>query len=132
MTDPERNPNSTTAESSSPAAASGLLSSSSPTDPLLSPSAAASSSSLSAPEKDDEPPATTLGQTSTVPDGKVHLTILLVSGRRKTFEFGPAETIAGVKKTVFEGWPKGEGFEEGCRWGGWSDGGNGKRDVSGG
>ncbi|CAG8600423.1 4482_t:CDS:2 [Ambispora leptoticha] len=37
---------------------------------------------------------------------EVRLTLLLVSGKRHTFEFEPNDTIGNVKKRVFEEWPK--------------------------
>ncbi|KAF7730844.1 Ubiquitin-like protein 3 [Apophysomyces ossiformis] len=41
-----------------------------------------------------------------VPADKVHLTMLLVSGNRYTFEFDPSATIAQVKQLVHDQWPQ--------------------------
>ncbi|KAG0180059.1 Vacuolar-sorting protein SNF7 [Apophysomyces sp. BC1021] len=41
-----------------------------------------------------------------IPTDKVHLTMLLVSGNRYTFEFDPSTTIAQVKQYVHDQWPQ--------------------------
>lgn len=49
---------------------------------------------------------------SKIPLDIVRLTLLMVSGKRHTYDFPPSTSILDVKKHVMEGWPQGKG----CAW----------------
>lgn len=46
---------------------------------------------------------------SKIPLDIVRLTLLMVSGKRHTYDFRPSTSILDVKKHVMEGWPQGKG-----------------------
>lgn len=46
---------------------------------------------------------------SKIPLDIVRLTLLMVSGKRHTYDFPPSTSILDVKKHVMEGWPQGKG-----------------------
>ncbi|KAJ1970496.1 hypothetical protein H4R35_005830 [Dimargaris xerosporica] len=65
---------------------------------------------MSAPDAATEPPAP-IAATPVTPrfsPDTVHLTCLLVSGKRHTFTFAPTLSIGQVKQQVFDQWPNGE------------------------
>jgi hypothetical protein len=70
-------------------------------------------SSPSEPATSSEPPAThtadtqSQGDLAVVPKDKVGLRLLLSNGKKADFLFQPTDTVAAVKQSVFEQWPKG-------------------------
>src|SRR5437773_2761965 len=61
------------------------------------------------PESNVRPPENSLATSAITPtESTIKLTLLLVSGARKIFDFTPNTTIAQVKRSAFEQWPEGE------------------------
>lgn len=72
----------------------------------------------------ETPPAAPVSSPPELDPSKSYLTLLLVSGKRKTFPFIPTETIGGVKTYLVQNWPKGRLLHHLCTWGShleWSD-----------